>query len=598
MPGGQGAACSRRSSGTSPRSAPHSTARSSTSWSSRSAAPSRSGATTSCRPSCSIPTRPPRSPWRRSGRCVDELLAGARRAAARGARGDAERGSAAAAFDLLVVGDINPDVVVGARRTSSRSGRPSSSQTAATLGLGGSAAITACGAARLGLRTAIVGAVGDDAAGRLALDELARRGVDTSAVRVVSEQETGLTVHVLSDGDRAMITSRGALDELEASAVPAGLVRRLAPRARGLLLPPAAPHAGPARPVRGSARPPARRPPSTSTGTRPSAGRAGWPRCCRRSTSSSSTPPRPPASLGRLTPRWRPRYSPRAAPFRWSSSARPARLAHDGCRLVRVNAPVASVVDSVGAGDSFDAGFLCGRLSGWTAGRSLALGVICGSLSVRATGGVAAQPDRRGGRGRHGRPPPRRRGDRGVRPVTPQGSGLPALARILAANRRGERRGVTSVCSASPFVLDAAAARAARRGSLLCIESTANQVNQDGGYTGMTPAGFRAGVRAAAAAAGCPTTGWSWAATTWDPTRGGPARRDGHGARPRAGTGLRARPGTRRSTSTPACAAPTIRRVGGALDETRSRRRGPPILPRRPSGRGGAHAGRARRPST
>ena len=69
-------------------------------------------------------------------------------------------------------------------------------------------------------------------------------------------------------------------------------------------------------------------------------------------------------------------------------------LAHDGCRLVHVDAPVVDVVDSVGAGDSFDAGFLCGRLSGWTVGRSLALGVVCGSLSARAAGGVAAQPTR------------------------------------------------------------------------------------------------------------------------------------------------------------------------------------------------------------
>jgi D-tagatose-1,6-bisphosphate aldolase subunit GatZ/KbaZ len=88
--------------------------------------------------------------------------------------------------------------------------------------------------------------------------------------------------------------------------------------------------------------------------------------------------------------------------------------------------------------------------------------------------------------------------------VTPRGSGLPALERILAANRRGERQGVTSVCSANPFVLDAAAAGAAGRGSLLCVESTASQVNQEGGYTGLTPAGFADGVRAAAAAAGVP----------------------------------------------------------------------------------------------
>ena len=83
-------------------------------------------------------------------------------------------------------------------------------------------------------------------------------------------------------------------------------------------------------------------------------------------------------------------------------------------------------------------------------------------------------------------------------------SGLEGLTGVLAANRRGEHRGVTSVCSAHPVVLDAATRRAARRGSLLCIESTAAQVNQEGGYTGLTPAGFADGVRAAAAAAGVP----------------------------------------------------------------------------------------------
>jgi len=88
--------------------------------------------------------------------------------------------------------------------------------------------------------------------------------------------------------------------------------------------------------------------------------------------------------------------------------------------------------------------------------------------------------------------------------VSGEAPGLRALTRILAANRRGEQRGVTSVCSANPFVLEAAASQAARRGSLLCIESTASQVNQEGGYTGMTPAGFAAGVRGAAAAAGVP----------------------------------------------------------------------------------------------
>jgi sugar/nucleoside kinase (ribokinase family) len=50
------------------------------------------------------------------------------------------------------------------------------------------------------------------------------------------------------------------------------------------------------------------------------------------------------------------------------------------------------VVDTVGAGDSFDAGYLYGHLNGWGLKKSLALAAVCGSLSTRAAGGVAAQP--------------------------------------------------------------------------------------------------------------------------------------------------------------------------------------------------------------
>ena len=50
------------------------------------------------------------------------------------------------------------------------------------------------------------------------------------------------------------------------------------------------------------------------------------------------------------------------------------------------------VVDSTGAGDSFDAGFLYGTLAGWPLRDALELAVACGSLSVTGIGGTAAQP--------------------------------------------------------------------------------------------------------------------------------------------------------------------------------------------------------------
>jgi D-tagatose-bisphosphate aldolase class II non-catalytic subunit len=52
--------------------------------------------------------------------------------------------------------------------------------------------------------------------------------------------------------------------------------------------------------------------------------------------------------------------------------------------------------------------------------------------------------------------------------------------------------GVMSICSAHPMVIEAALRHGQRRSADVLIEATCNQVNQDGGYTGMTPADFRA----------------------------------------------------------------------------------------------------------
>lgn len=50
--------------------------------------------------------------------------------------------------------------------------------------------------------------------------------------------------------------------------------------------------------------------------------------------------------------------------------------------------------------------------------------------------------------------------------------------------------GICSVCSAHPWVIEAAALQAIEDDRPLLIEATSNQVNQDGGYTGMFPSDF------------------------------------------------------------------------------------------------------------
>jgi len=79
------------------------------------------------------------------------------------------------------------------------------------------------------------------------------------------------------------------------------------------------------------------------------------------------------------------------------------------------------------------------------------------------------------------------------------------LRSVVERNRGGEAVGSYAVCSAHPAAIDAAIQQALEDGTCLHVESTSSQVNQFGGYTGMTPLQFANGMRVAAAAAGLPT---------------------------------------------------------------------------------------------
>ena len=78
------------------------------------------------------------------------------------------------------------------------------------------------------------------------------------------------------------------------------------------------------------------------------------------------------------------------------------------------------------------------------------------------------------------------------------------LKDMLRRRAEGDRAGLCAACTAHPLVLKAALTHAAKIGRPFLIEATANQVNQDGGYTGMTPMDYRAFVAALAKEAGCP----------------------------------------------------------------------------------------------
>lgn len=80
------------------------------------------------------------------------------------------------------------------------------------------------------------------------------------------------------------------------------------------------------------------------------------------------------------------------------------------------------------------------------------------------------------------------------------------VAALLRDRDKGGQRGIYSCCSANEYVIRAAMRRARDRGCVVLVEATANQVNQDGGYTGMTPSDFRAFLDTLAAQEGLPST--------------------------------------------------------------------------------------------
>ncbi len=78
------------------------------------------------------------------------------------------------------------------------------------------------------------------------------------------------------------------------------------------------------------------------------------------------------------------------------------------------------------------------------------------------------------------------------------------LLRMISTQKRDNPAGIYSICSANRFVLQAAVHKAVIDGTHLLIEATSNQVDQFGGYTGMTPEQFTGYVSEIAAEAGFP----------------------------------------------------------------------------------------------
>jgi sugar/nucleoside kinase (ribokinase family) len=292
-------------------------------------------------------------------------------------------------IDILVIGEVNADLVLTGDVIPAF-GQAEKIINDATLTIGSSGAIFACGAARLGLRVAYSGVVGDDIFGRFMLDNLRAREVDTSGVRVDPGLKTGLSVILSQANDRAILTHLGAIDALRAEQVDRALLRR-------------------ARHVHVTSYFLQRALQSTLPALLVEAHSLG----CTVSMDTNWDP----------TERWadglakvlsqvdvflpnkqeamaianKPNISAALTALAQNMPTVVIKLGPEGAicqqgaeRIQDAGFQVA-VVDTTGAGDSFNAGFLCGYLQKQPLADSLALACACGALSTRAAGGTTAQ---------------------------------------------------------------------------------------------------------------------------------------------------------------------------------------------------------------
>jgi ribokinase len=296
-------------------------------------------------------------------------------------------------FDIITIGDMCVDLIVDLGEVLPRFGQVEQWIPNYFLEMGGSACIFACQAAKLGLRVGILGRVGDDAFGELMLRRLHESGVDTRYVIVDPELKTGFGLALARPGgDRAILTCPGGLnavypaditdDFLRAgrhfhycsyylqtnllAAAPAMLARA---RALGLTV-------------------------SLDTNWDPSEGWDGGLRdaLCQadlflpndREALSISGQEDIGSALTYL--------ADRVPVVAIKLGAAGAQVMAGSQSLSAAVEPVEQVADTIGAGDSFDAGFLAGWLRGLPLAECAAIANACGRGVTQQRGGVAGQP--------------------------------------------------------------------------------------------------------------------------------------------------------------------------------------------------------------
>jgi sugar/nucleoside kinase (ribokinase family) len=290
---------------------------------------------------------------------------------------------------VIAVGELNADLILSGDVTPAF-GQVEKLVDRADLVLGSSSAIFACGAARLGLQTAMIGKVGDDPFGHFVVDELAARHVNTCGIIVDPTVKTGLSIIFSQANDRAILTYAGSISMLRFTDIDQTLlaqgrhlhlggyfmldelcqdVPRLFHLAHSLGLTV-----------------------SLDTNHDPADNWDGGLQDALARTDVFLPNETELCAIERSEKSQALESMAKRVPTVAVKCGSQGAVGRQGSTNVEVGAVPVAVLDTTGAGDSFDAGFVYAYVHGWEMEPALRLACACGSLSTRAVGGTAAQP--------------------------------------------------------------------------------------------------------------------------------------------------------------------------------------------------------------
>jgi sugar/nucleoside kinase (ribokinase family) len=300
--------------------------------------------------------------------------------------------SKAAMTRVLVIGEINVDLILGGCEKFPSYGTEVLAKDG-FLTLGSASAITAVGLARLGTPVSFLGKVGVDPNGAVCLNAMESAGVDITRVERNKNVQTGITVSIVGSDDRALVTFPGSIAALKGGDVSDQLLEQF-----GHLhvssyflqsnLTPALPNIFKRAQTLGLTV-------SVDPGFDPA---EEWDTGLLEALVYVDLFFPNEIELSGLTGMLTPGEAVRTLDN--GRTIVVAKLGRSGCLVrndgVSIAEPAIEVspVDSTGAGDSFNAGFLNAWLEGEPVRECMRSGNICGGLATRRAGGTPGQPDR------------------------------------------------------------------------------------------------------------------------------------------------------------------------------------------------------------